>query len=245
MPVLDHGPVTGLGSRIAKVEVHAGLLVARRGRQGGDREVLSAVVRRAGRPVLLEQPGVRVVTWSRRATPSGCEEPSVEPGDPLPEVTGERHRGHAPDRAAVVVPVVHLPVVLARVTRVVGSLPDDLRVERRDRSIELVLGPCRRVLPCRRQVGRAGIRRWVGAAPGEHGAERGDEEKARGRVARQAPWQRLNFLPLPHQHGSFRPTSRCSLTAGFGVPICVVDGGSARAVAALPPAAAIASAPWS
>ena len=20
-----------------------------------------------------------------------------------------------------------------------------------------------------------------------------------------APWQRLNFLPLPHQHGSFRP----------------------------------------
>ena len=28
-----------------------------------------------------------------------------------------------------------------------------------------------------------------------------------------APWQRLNFLPLPHQQGSFRPTSLCSLTA--------------------------------
>ena len=42
---------------------------------------------------------------------------------------------------------------------------------------------------------------------GEPYAERDKEE------AGQAPWQRLNFLPEPHQQGSFRPMSRCSLTA--------------------------------
>ena len=56
----------------------------------------------------------------------------------------------------------------------------------------------------------------------------------------QAPWQRLNFLPEPHQQGSLRPTSRSSFFT-----ICCGTGGSATAVAPIanPPAAAIASAP--
>ena len=41
--------------------------------------------------------------------------------------------------------------------------------------------------------------------------------RARARTRRydegQAPWQRLYFLPEPHQQGSLRPRSRCSLTA--------------------------------
>ena len=35
----------------------------------------------------------------------------------------------------------------------------------------------------------------------------------RGAAGVQAPWHRLNFLPVPHQQGSLRPTSLCSLTA--------------------------------
>ena len=42
--------------------------------------------------------------------------------------------------------------------------------------------------------------------------------------SRYAPWQRLYFLPDPHQHGSLRPMSRCSLTTGFGEPMAVVSG---------------------
>src|SRR4029450_11852912 len=52
---------------------------------------------------------------------------------------------------------------------------------------------------------------------------------ARPPVVAQAPWQRLYFLPLPHQHGSLRPMSRCSLTTGLGVPLGVVSGGAASA----------------
>src|SRR5438552_882974 len=35
-----------------------------------------------------------------------------------------------------------------------------------------------------------------------------------------APWHFLNFLPLPHQHGSLRPTfSFSDLTMGRGAPV--------------------------
>src|ERR687895_1280417 len=63
------------------------------------------------------------------------------------------------------------------------------------------------------------------------------------------PWQRLNFLPDPHQQGSLRPRSLCSsLTT---VPCVATDvGAEASAVAvevavepAPTPAAAITSAP--
>src|SRR5262249_13947678 len=56
-----------------------------------------------------------------------------------------------------------------------------------------------------------------------------------------APWHFLNFLPEPHQQGSFLPTFRWSFTT------CRCSGGSASAVAAPSmapsaiPAAAIAS----
>src|SRR5437762_1112480 len=68
------------------------------------------------------------------------------------------------------------------------------------------------------------------------------------RAAAQAPWHFLNFLPLPHQHGSLRPMfSRSDLTIGFGAPAVVVEPPVMAIVAvpaaALPPAAAIASAP--
>ena len=62
-----------------------------------------------------------------------------------------------------------------------------------------------------------------------------------GMRRRQAPWHFLNFLPEPHQHGSLRPTSRCSLTTcGCGAN---GFGGEASAVAVPAPAAAMASAP--
>ena len=62
--------------------------------------------------------------------------------------------------------------------------------------------------------------------------------------ARQAPWQRLYFLPLPHQHGSLRPTSLCSFTTGSGANEPEGAGGAASAVLAPPaPAAAMTSAP--
>src|SRR5919204_1354575 len=66
----------------------------------------------------------------------------------------------------------------------------------------------------------------------------------------QAPWHFLNFLPEPHQHGSLRPMfSRSDLTIGRGAPavevVPPVIAIVAEPAAALPPAAAIASAPAS
>ena len=46
---------------------------------------------------------------------------------------------------------------------------------------------------------------------------------AQGVSAGQAPWPFLNFLPLPHQHGSLRPMfSRADLSSRFGAPAVVV-----------------------
>ncbi len=58
----------------------------------------------------------------------------------------------------------------------------------------------------------------------------------------QAPWQRLNFLPEPHQHGSLRPMFSCSpLTTGR----VATEPPPGIAAVDVPPAAAIASAPAS
>src|SRR6266550_6243373 len=72
-----------------------------------------------------------------------------------------------------------------------------------------------------------------------------------GRTSRgYAPWHFLNFLPLPHQHGSLRPMfSRSDLTIGRGDPavdvLPPVIASVAVAADVVPPAAAIASAPAS
>ncbi len=78
----------------------------------------------------------------------------------------------------------------------------------------------------------------------EHEAREAEEKREEKRAA-QAPWQRLNFLPEPHQQGSLRPMSLCSLTAGAWAndPDDSAAGGLASAVADALPAAAIASEP--
>src|SRR6266540_4287091 len=70
--------------------------------------------------------------------------------------------------------------------------------------------------------------------------------------AAQAPWHFLNFLPLPHQHGSLRPMfSFSDFTIGRGAPAVDVAPPPDMASVAVavdvvpPPAAAIASAPAS
>src|SRR5205823_13088767 len=62
----------------------------------------------------------------------------------------------------------------------------------------------------------------------------------RKRSGRYAPWQRLNFLPEPHQHGSLRPS--CCSADLWTVEIDPV-GPSASAAAVAPAAPAIAWAP--
>src|SRR5438093_9589479 len=66
---------------------------------------------------------------------------------------------------------------------------------------------------------------------------------------RQAPWQRLNFLPLPHQHGSLRPIlSRSEVTRCWvatepppaPIPPAVVMESPSPPTSAPAPAAAIA-----
>src|SRR5687768_11108614 len=81
--------------------------------------------------------------------------------------------------------------------------------------------------------------------PGELGSDLLEllVERDRGLGHGYAPWQRLNFLPLPHQQGSLRPTSLCSLTA-VAVAVAPRCGANAVLTPALPaPAAAITSAP--
>src|SRR2546422_6605414 len=77
--------------------------------------------------------------------------------------------------------------------------------------------------------------------------------RSRSRTSRryQAPWQRLNFLPLPHQHGSLRPILSRSETTRW-VATEPPPASSAPAVepplppsSAPAPAAAIASEPAS
>src|SRR5438874_10170086 len=51
---------------------------------------------------------------------------------------------------------------------------------------------------------------------------------------RYAPWHFLNFLPLPHQHGSLRPVFSC----GDACTVCTTPAATGS-----PPAAAIACAP--
>src|SRR5689334_22263592 len=73
---------------------------------------------------------------------------------------------------------------------------------------------------------------------------------------RQAPWQRLNFLPLPHQHGSLRPrffsrslVTRCWVITepppASSAPAVTEAPSPPSARPAPPPAAAIACEPAS
>src|SRR5215471_13176337 len=63
------------------------------------------------------------------------------------------------------------------------------------------------------------------------------QQQLRARLGAHAPWHFLNFLPLPHQHGSLRPIFSCGderTAVAAGVPV---------ETDVPPPAAAIASAP--
>src|SRR3954447_7504642 len=72
----------------------------------------------------------------------------------------------------------------------------------------------------------AGIARVERAFPVEYSLFAGHCRRQRYALA-QTPWQRLNFLPLPHQHGSLRPTfgpfvAGAALAVGCGAPAVAV-----------------------
>src|SRR5918999_2841380 len=52
----------------------------------------------------------------------------------------------------------------------------------------------------------------------------------------QAPWQRLNFFPDPHQHGSLRPSLGPARCSAFAAPL--PDPLPVAVAVAAPPAAA-------
>ena len=75
--------------------------------------------------------------------------------------------------------------------------------------------------------GPSEARIYRGSAAAPHASDRGRRLAPCPRSS-QAPWHFLNFLPLPHQHGSLRPTwcssstTRCSITG-------IISAGSSSA----------------
>src|SRR5215471_18606856 len=68
------------------------------------------------------------------------------------------------------------------------------------------------------------------------------QQQLRARLGAHAPWHFLNFLPLPHQHGSLRPSFSCGLDCTVWVTTPAAEGMPA-ATASPPPAAAMLAAP--
>ena len=94
----------------------------------------------------------------------------------------------------------------------------------RARHLRLELGPALRA-GGRAQVPLGLARGACGATPARPARSRC---VARPGAAQAAPWQSLNFLPLPHQHGSLRPIFSVGAFTSGAMGLVVGRGAGAR-----------------